>query len=233
MVAYPLYRNLSVFFVYPRLRSIVWYFPTGVALEREVEGDLLCYDMGQGMTFRAGSFDGCISISALQWLCNADRANHVPQRRLKRFFTSLYRILVRGARAVFQFYPENAEQLAMINRAAMQAGFSGGLVIDYPNSTKAKKYFLCLFAGEPENSTRKNVLPQGLGEDFGNGSDEEEEQETIGVSKNREYGPKRRRNNKEESRKDWILRKKESQRKAGLEVASNSKYTGKSRGPKF
>lgn len=31
-----------------------------VALEREVEGDLLVGDMGQGLPFRPGAFDGCI-----------------------------------------------------------------------------------------------------------------------------------------------------------------------------
>lgn len=31
-----------------------------VALDREVEGDLLVGDMGQGMPFRPGTFDGCI-----------------------------------------------------------------------------------------------------------------------------------------------------------------------------
>lgn len=39
----------------------------GVAKEREVEGDLLLGDLGQGLPFRAGVFDGAISISALQW----------------------------------------------------------------------------------------------------------------------------------------------------------------------
>ncbi len=29
----------------------------------------------------------------------------------------------------------------MITAAAIKCGFSGGLVVDYPNSTKAKKYF--------------------------------------------------------------------------------------------
>ena len=33
----------------------------------------------------------------------------------------------------------------------MKAGFSGGLVIDYPNSTRAKKYFLVLEAGARRN----------------------------------------------------------------------------------
>ena len=31
-----------------------------VALDRDCEGDVLLSDMGQGMPFRAGSFDGCI-----------------------------------------------------------------------------------------------------------------------------------------------------------------------------
>jgi hypothetical protein len=47
-------------------------------------------------------FDGAISISAVQWLCNADRTSHDPRRRLKRFFETLYSCLARGARAVLQ-----------------------------------------------------------------------------------------------------------------------------------
>ena len=42
-----------------------------VALDREVEGDLCVGDLGQGLPFRTGTFDGAISISAVQWLCNA------------------------------------------------------------------------------------------------------------------------------------------------------------------
>ena len=45
----------------------------------------------------------------------------------------------RGARAVFQFYPENPSQMELITQQAMRAGFTGGVVVDYPNSTKAKK----------------------------------------------------------------------------------------------
>jgi len=33
-----------------------------VAQERELEGDLVLGDMGEGMPFRAGAFDGAISI---------------------------------------------------------------------------------------------------------------------------------------------------------------------------
>ena len=65
----------------------------------------------------------------------------------------------RGARAVFQFYPENSSQVEMITAQAMKAGFSGGLVVDYPNSTKAKKMFLVLMTGGAQ------PLPAGLGEE--------------------------------------------------------------------
>lgn len=39
--------------------------PTEVALEREVEGDLFLADIGQGVPFRAGAFDGAISSVCL------------------------------------------------------------------------------------------------------------------------------------------------------------------------
>ena len=102
-----------------------------VAQEREVEGGLINFDMGHGCPFRPGVFDGAISISAVQWLCNADNSLHEPRRRLKTFFTQLYRCLKRGAKAVLQFYPDGAKQAEMITTAALRVGFSGGLVVDY------------------------------------------------------------------------------------------------------
>ena len=65
----------------------------------------------------------------------------------------------RGARAVFQFYPENSSQVVMITSQAMKAGFTGGLVVDYPNSTKAKKMFLVLMTGGAQ------PMPEALGDD--------------------------------------------------------------------
>lgn len=38
----------------------------------------------------------------------------------------------------------------MITNAALKNGFSGGMIIDYPNSRKARKYFLFLMAGYSE-----------------------------------------------------------------------------------
>ncbi|XP_018597550.1 18S rRNA (guanine-N(7))-methyltransferase isoform X2 [Scleropages formosus] len=193
-----------------------------VALDREVEGDLVLGDMGQGMPFRPGTFDGCISISALQWLCNADKKTHSPPKRLYTFFSTLYSSLTRGARAVFQIYPENSEQLELITAQAMKAGFTGGMVVDYPNSTKAKKFFLCLFAGV------SGVLPKGLDSDTAD----------RGVPNQVQFSGQRSRfkNMKGKSVKktrDWILEKKERRRRQGREVRADTKYTGRQRKPRF
>ena len=118
-----------------------------VAVEREVEGDILMSDMGQGIAFRPGTFDGAISISALQWLFYPSKKSHHPRRRLAALFSQLYSSLYRGSRAVFQFYPESTIQMNMAVQVAMSCGFTGGVVVDFPNSTKAKKYYLTLTAG--------------------------------------------------------------------------------------
>ena len=39
----------------------------------------------------------------------------------------------------------------MITTASLKVGFSGGLVVDNPNSTKTKKYFLVIEAGGNRN----------------------------------------------------------------------------------
>jgi 18S rRNA (guanine1575-N7)-methyltransferase len=61
--------------------------------------------MGTGLPFRPATFDACVSISALQWLCYSNAKGQIPKKRLTRFFSSLYQVLRRGARAVLQFYP--------------------------------------------------------------------------------------------------------------------------------
>ena len=65
-----------------------------VATERETEtGDVLHADMGQGLPFRPATFDGVVSISALQWLCYASASDQDPKLRINRFFSSLYTVL--------------------------------------------------------------------------------------------------------------------------------------------
>ena len=58
-------------------------------------------DIGMGFSFKPGTFDAAISISALQWLCTAEKKSQEPFQRIKRFFNDLYAVLVRGARCAF------------------------------------------------------------------------------------------------------------------------------------
>lgn len=188
-----------------------------VAVDREVEGDVLLADMGTGLSFRPGTFDGVISISALQWLGNADRAHHSPPKRLYKFFSSLYACMSRGTRAVFQLYPESGDQLEMITAQAMRAGFTGGLVIDYPNSTKAKKIFLTLFAGGVNQT-----LPKALGTEDGAKNEASFTDKRARVKQLRAgKAPKKSR--------DWVMEKKERRRRQGKEVREDNKYTGRKR----
>jgi 18S rRNA (guanine1575-N7)-methyltransferase len=189
-----------------------------VAHDREVDGDLILCDAGQGLKLRPGSFDGAISISALQWLCNIDKRGHVPFQRLKQFFTTLYSCLRQGARAVLQFYPETASQVEMITSAALRCGFGGGLVVDYPHSTKAKKHFLVIYAGY--SGDMPPVIPLGL-------QDEVDEHNNTIRTEARERGKRKGKN--ERSVKDKIIAKKDAQRRGGMEVRKDTKYTARAR----
>lgn len=72
-------------------------FPSSdVAIDREVEGDMILADIGNGVPFRPAMFDGAISISAIQWLCYSDCASHKPAKRLSKLFMTLFACLVSG-----------------------------------------------------------------------------------------------------------------------------------------
>jgi len=199
-----------------------------IAVDREVEGDVCLHDLGHGLPLRPGAFDGAISISAVQWLCNADTTKNDPRRRLRKFFESLYSSLAKGARAVLQIYPENTDQAAMMTNAAMRAGFGGGLVVDFPHSTKAKKYFMVLMVGGGSS------LPQAKGTngeaDYSYGEVEEE----YGVKVNERRTKRRKGKHGGETRRDWISRKKQQQRGRGAtNVKPDTKYSGRKRKDRF
>jgi 18S rRNA (guanine1575-N7)-methyltransferase len=46
----------------------------------------------------------------------------------------------------------------MITIAAMKSGFTTRLVVDFPNSAKAKKFYLCLYCGHQPNIDTPNAL---------------------------------------------------------------------------
>ena len=200
-------------------------------------GDLIHHDMGTGLPFRPATFDACISISALQWLCYANSSDQIPKRRLMRFFSSLYTVLRRGARAVLQFYPETSEHAVLISECAAKVGFAGGIVVDYPNSTKAKKHYLVL------SFERSYKAPQGLAGMEGALLNEERQQGAVMADKKdprKKAGGNHKRGDKAPKKKkgvgktkEWILHKKETQRKKGKDTRVDTKYTGRKRPTRF
>lgn len=189
-----------------------------IALQRDVEGDLLLADIGQGVPFRPGSFDAAISISAIQWLCNAESSEVSAQGRLSRFFNGLYASLRRGGRAVCQFYPKNEVQRSMISSAAIKAGFGAGILEDDPE-TKNSKLYLVLTAGGGSASGDITGVVKGM-----QGVDVHDQRK-----KHREKG----RREPKKGGKAWILERKEKMERKGMVVKSSSKYTGRKRRPAF
>lgn len=182
------------------------------ALENDVEGDMLLADAGQGLAFRPGTFDAAISISALQWLCNAESAVESAGGRLRRFFESLYACLKRGGRAVCQFYPRDGRQKRLVADSAIRAGFGAGLLEDGAG-TKQVKVYLVLTVGEAGDIT--NVV-SGM--------------EGVEVDDARK---KRGKKGEKLSRRGEILKAKERALRKGKVVKASSKYTGRKRRVQF
>ena len=151
-----------------------------------------------------------------------------------RFFSSLYRVLRRGGRAVLQFYPETPEQAVLISECATAVGFAGGVVVDYPNSTKAKKHYLVLsFDRNSSNSSnskqqQQSVLEGGLMSRGGVRVDKDDDDPLKG--KKKRPPPKKKKGVKT---KEWIVHKKQTQRKRGKKVRPDTKYTARRRPTKF
>lgn len=173
--------------------------------KQKTNGMLFLCDIGEGLFFKPGTFDGAISVSMLQWLCYSDKTEHNTEKRLKCFFSSLLRCLTKNASAVFQFYPENKKQTELIFKCAHSVGFGGGMVIDFPESKKAQKKYLFLTTGNNKEIPIEieNVFEKTLEK------------------------------NQKKSKKKWIIDRKERNRQKGKKVCFNSKYTGRKRKTKF
>jgi 18S rRNA (guanine1575-N7)-methyltransferase len=188
-----------------------------VALQRDVEGDLMLADIGQGVPFRAGTFDAAISISAIQWLCNAESSDVSPTGRLSRFFNGLYASLKRGGRAVCQFYPKNDQQRTMISGAAIKAGFGAGILEDDPGTKNAKLYLVLTVGGAATESAGGDITGVVKG------------MEGVDVVDARRHQQAQKKRDIKKGSKAWILNKKEQMERKGKVVKASSKYTGRKR----
>lgn len=187
-----------------------------IALQRDVEGDLMLADIGQGVPFRAGTFDAAISISAIQWLCSAESSDTSPAGRLTRFFNGLYASLKRGGRAVCQFYPKNDQQRNMITQAAVKAGFGAGLLEDDPGTKNVKLYLVLTVGGGSLEKKGGDIT--GVVDGMDN-VDVQDARKQIKASNTANV----------KGSKGWIVRKKEQMERKGKVVKATSKYTGRKR----
>ena len=97
----------------------------------------------------------------------------------------------------------------------------------------AKKYFLVLLAGPPDPGFS---MPNALGEDGQSvvgGGPSEARRHGAARNEGRTTRPKKRSKGSKGIGKakgyDWVMQKKESQRRAGKEVRNDSKYTARRR----
>jgi len=126
----------------------------------------------------------------------------------------------------------------MITTAAQRAGFGGGVVVDYPNSSKKRKMYLCLMVGQ-------QTIPKGLGDngmevDDGEHADGGKSSGVKNEAKRRRDAISAKRKGKSDKAKkgtvdkQWILDKKALYRQRGKEgVPRDSKFTARKRKPTF
>jgi 18S rRNA (guanine1575-N7)-methyltransferase len=125
-----------------------------------------------------------------------------------------------------QFYPETAEQAVLISECAAKVGFAGGVVVDYPNSAKAKKHYLVL------TFDKAYKAPQGLSDSSLVSANHQVrvDKGTMVRSKDQNKTVRKKKNGKS---KEWILQKKQTQRNKGRDVRPDTMYTGRKRRDKF
>jgi len=122
---------------------------------------------------------------------------------------------------VLQFYPETDDQIQLITSIARRAGFGGGIVVDYPNSKKARKVFLVLMVGSGRYASsgsgpnrmevdgEENGMPRAL--EDGDDAEGKVEARRVAFERRREKASKIkvRKGQKPPKDRDWVLKKKE------------------------
>ena len=111
--------------------------------------------------------------------------------------------------------------MELITTQATKAGFTGGVVVDFPNSAKAKKFYLCLFSGP------STFLPKALNEN----NDEEEARESEFTSERVPYGMAQ--HGIMQKSHEWVLEKAAHRRWQGKEVRPDAQCTGDECKPGF
>ncbi|MFH1257573.1 MAG: methyltransferase domain-containing protein [Candidatus Micrarchaeota archaeon] len=92
--------------------------------------------------FTAATFDGIVSISALQWV--SSRTDYSAKSDLKKTANEFYRVLRKNGRALVQFYPKSEEEMLAAAKEFKSAGFTGSIQIDNENNARKRRIYLML-----------------------------------------------------------------------------------------
>ena len=99
----------------------------------------MCY-----LPFKPETFDGIISISALQWVIR-DLDKQSTKRNIINLAKTCYLILKPHSKAIFQFYPKNHQIMKTLGNIFINnTSFKGHYVIDNPEIPKKRKMYLTL-----------------------------------------------------------------------------------------
>jgi len=90
--------------------------------------------------FEDKTFDGIISISALQWITGKSYSEVIEH--FNKTAREFYRVLKKKGKAVIQFYPKTEEEFNIVIESFKKAGFSILIAEDFPNTKKRKRYLI-------------------------------------------------------------------------------------------
>lgn len=100
-----------------------------ICAEKKLNAQILNLDIVNEMPFQPASFDGIISVSCMQQLFYASDTQS-NNKKIYKFFKSVYFILKREAKACMQFYYEYKWQIDILMKICRKIGFYGGIVVD-------------------------------------------------------------------------------------------------------
>jgi len=92
------------------------------------------------LPFPKESFDGIVSISALQWLLIG--TPQAARDAAKKVAAEWARVLKPKGTVVIQFYPKSQQIMEIVGKQFRRAGFAGQFVIDNPDNPRKRKIFL-------------------------------------------------------------------------------------------
>ena len=96
------------------------------------------------LPFKPNTFDGIISISALQWIYR-DFNKELDKRRMIELAKSFYSVLKKNGIIIIQFYPKSITILEEIGNIFVKyVPLEGGYIIDNQNNPKKRRIFLKL-----------------------------------------------------------------------------------------